>query len=97
MKLRFTPRAVQDLSAIANYISSRNPPAALRLRAAILDCVQNLLIFPRAGRVQSVAGVRKIVSRKYPYLIYYTADDKEEEIIIVTVQHPAQEREYEDA
>ncbi len=97
MKLRFTPRAVQDLSAIADYVSSRNPPPALRVRAAILDCVQNLLIFPRAGRVQSVAGVRKIVSRKYPYLIYYTADDKEEEIIIVTVQHPAQEREYEDA
>jgi plasmid stabilization system protein ParE len=30
MKLRFTPRAAQDLAAIAVYIRERNPPAALR-------------------------------------------------------------------
>jgi plasmid stabilization system protein ParE len=31
MKLRFTPRATQDLAAIADYIHERNPAAA-RLR-----------------------------------------------------------------
>jgi plasmid stabilization system protein ParE len=31
MKLRFTPRAAQDLNDIANYIRERNPQAARRL------------------------------------------------------------------
>jgi plasmid stabilization system protein ParE len=34
MKLRFTPRAAQDLAAIADYIRARNPAAAQRVRAA---------------------------------------------------------------
>jgi toxin ParE1/3/4 len=41
--------------------------------------------------------VRKLVTRKYPYLVYYTVDPSAEEIIILTIQHPAREREHEDA
>jgi len=37
MKLRFTPRATQDLVDIADYIRERNPNASLGVRAAILD------------------------------------------------------------
>jgi toxin ParE1/3/4 len=47
MKLRFTPRAAQDLAAIADYIRAHNPAAALRVRAAILHSLQNLVLFPR--------------------------------------------------
>jgi plasmid stabilization system protein ParE len=47
MKLRFTPRAAQDLASIAAYIRERNPPAALRVRAAILESLQSLVLFPR--------------------------------------------------
>src|SRR5579862_1768035 len=42
MKLRFTPRATRDLADIADYIHERNPTAALRVRAAILDSLQDL-------------------------------------------------------
>ena len=41
--------------------------------------------------------MRKLVTRKYPYLVYYTVDEAAEEVIILTIQHPAREREYEDA
>jgi toxin ParE1/3/4 len=75
MKLRFTPRAVQDLSAIADYLRARNPVAAQNVRAAILHSLQNLVLFPEAGRRQIVQGVRKFVTRKYPYLVYYTLDE----------------------
>jgi hypothetical protein len=47
MKLRFTPRAAQDLASIAAYIRERNPTAALRVRAAILESLQSLVLFPR--------------------------------------------------
>ena len=71
MKLRFTRRAAQDLADIADYIRERNPQAALRVRAAILESLQNLVLFPQVGRQQNVEGVRKLVTRHYPYLVYW--------------------------
>jgi toxin ParE1/3/4 len=96
MKLRFSPQPIQDLIHIADYIRERNPAASLRVRAAILDSLQNLILFPEIGRRQSVEGVRKLVTRNYPYLVYYTVDSAAEEIIILSIQHPARERKHED-
>jgi toxin ParE1/3/4 len=97
MKLRFSRRAAQDLAAIADYIHERNPAVAQNVRAAILHSLQSLVLFPEAGRRQTIEGARKLVTRKYPYLVYYMVDASAEEIIILTVQHPAREREHEDA
>jgi toxin ParE1/3/4 len=97
MKLRFTPQAVQDIAAIADYVREHSPEAAQRIRTAILEALQNLLVFPHAGRRQSVAGVRKLVTRKYRYLIYYTAESAADEIIVLSIQHPSQAREHGDA
>jgi plasmid stabilization system protein ParE len=96
MKLRFTPRATYDLAGIADYIHERNPNAALRVRAAILESLQDLILFPELGRHQTVEGVRKLITRKYSYLVYYSLDQSADEIVILTIQHPAREREFED-
>jgi toxin ParE1/3/4 len=96
MKLRFTSRAIKDLTDIADYIRERDPSAALRVRASILDSLQNLVVFPEAGRRQKLYGVRKLVTRRYSYIIYYVLDETTDEIVILTIQHPAREREYED-
>ncbi|RXH38578.1 type II toxin-antitoxin system RelE/ParE family toxin [Bradyrhizobium zhanjiangense] len=97
MKLRFTPRAAQDLISIADYVREHSPQGALRVRAAILESLQNLVRFPRLGRPQKVEGVRKLVTRRYPYLVYYTLDEEAGEVVILTIQHPAQKREHSDA
>jgi plasmid stabilization system protein ParE len=97
MKLRFTPRAVENIAAIADYIRERNPAAAQRVRAAIYESLQDLLMFPHVGRVQQTEGVRKFVTHKYAYLVYYTVDYEAEEVVILNVKHPAQRREHEDA
>ena len=97
MKLRLAPRAVQDLADIAAYVRKHNPQAALRVRAAILESLQNLVLFSHIGRQQTVESVRKLVTRRYPYLVYYTTDDEAEEIVILAIQHPAREREHSDA
>ena len=89
MKLRFTTHAVQDLRA-------RNPVAAQRVRAAVYDTLRNLILFPKVGRRQTTEGVRKVITRKYPYLIYYTVDEAADEIIILNVKHPARERDDSD-
>jgi toxin ParE1/3/4 len=97
MKLRFTRRAVQDLAEIANYIGVRNPAAAQRVRAAILESLQNVVAFPQIGRRQNVEGVRKLVTRKFSYLVYYAIDEPAEEIVVLTIRHHARDREYSDA
>ena len=97
MKLRFTPRAIANIVEIADYIHAHNPAAAERVRGTIYQSLQNLILFPRVGRRQSTEGVRKIVTRKYGYLVYYTVDETAGEVIIVNVKHPAQRRDHTDA
>lgn len=70
---------------------------ALRVRDAILESLQNLVRFPRLGRPQKVEGIRKLLTRRYRYLVYYTLDEEVGEVVILTIQHPAQEREHSDA
>ena len=96
MKLRFTPRAVHDLTEIGDYVAERSASAALRVRAAIIDSLKRLTAFPESGRRQSVEGVRKIVTRKYPYLVYYTIDELADEVVVLAIQHPSREREFDD-
>jgi len=95
VNLRYTRRALEDISEIANFIRTENPQAAERVRAAILDSLKLLTRFPRIGRVTTVSGVRKLVTRKYRYLVYYKLDNDAEEIVLLTVQHPARKRDIE--
>lgn len=96
MRLRFTPRATRDLAEIAEYIHQHNPNAAQRVRTAILESLQDLVIFPELGRRQTVEGIRKLITRKYPYLVYYRLDRTNEEIVVLAIRHQARRREYED-
>lgn len=97
MKLRFTPRALDNLDVISSYLRSKNPAATSHVRAAIYASLQTLILFPRIGRPQKAKGVRKLVTRKYAYLIYYIIDDDADEIVILNVKHPARKREHSDA
>lgn len=71
MKLRFTRRAAQDLADIADYIRKQNSQAALRVRAAILESLQNLVLFPQVGRQQKVEGVRSDATLSISRLLRY--------------------------
>ena len=96
MKLRFTRRAVDNIAELADYIRARNLEAAEAVRTAIYDSLANLLLFPNVGRQQTTEGVRKLVTRKYSYLIYYTVDEVAEEIVVLSVKHSARERDHND-
>jgi toxin ParE1/3/4 len=58
MKLRFTPRAVENITSIADYVREQDPAASQRVRTAIYESLQDLLLFPRAGRRQMTEGIR---------------------------------------
>jgi plasmid stabilization system protein ParE len=67
------------------------------VRAAILDSMQTVVLFPRSGRAQTLADVRKLVVRKYPYLIYHAFDDAADEVVVLAIQHASRDRDYGDA
>jgi toxin ParE1/3/4 len=97
MKLRFTVRALNDLTQTADYFESRNPVAGQRVLRAIYEGLRNIASFPQSGRRQSVEGVRKFVTRRHRYFIYYPVDIAADELRIITVAHPVQQRDFEDA
>jgi plasmid stabilization system protein ParE len=49
MKLRFTPRSVENIASIADYVRERNPAAAQRVRAAVYEALQDLILFPMSA------------------------------------------------
>ena len=97
MRLRFTQRATQDLIDIADYYKERNPAASLRVRTAILNSLKSLTLFPDGGRRQTLNDVRKLVTRQYRYIVYYSIEHATKEILVLTIQHPARKREHDDA
>lgn len=76
MKLRFTPRVMDDLKAIRRYIreESRNPKAAKRITDMIFAQCANLKQFPQSGTALSACfeidtDVRYLVCEGY--MIFY--------------------------
>jgi plasmid stabilization system protein ParE len=96
VKRRFSPQSLRHLSEIADYIKFENPGAALRVRAAILKSLEILKQFPRIGRLQTTERVRKVVTQKYPFLIYYIVDDAAQEITALAIRHPARDQDFSD-
>jgi toxin ParE1/3/4 len=97
VKLRFSLRATADIAAIADYLNERSSQGAASVRASIQQTLANVAAFPRLGRLQSIEDVRKVKTRRYPYLIYYRIDTEADEIVILTIQHAAREREIEES
>jgi plasmid stabilization system protein ParE len=97
VRLRYTPRSIADLAEIADYLVSRNPIGAGRVRTAILVTLQTIIDLPHAGRLQTTDAVRKVAVRRYPYLVYYHVDEDAGEIVVLTIQHSARRRAFSDA
>jgi hypothetical protein len=36
------------------------------------------------------------VTRKYPYLVYCAIDEIADEVVVLAIQHPSREREFDD-
>jgi plasmid stabilization system protein ParE len=52
-RINFTPDAQQQLNALDDWIAEKaSPDVAQRFVSAILDFVDGILVFPRAGRAR---------------------------------------------
>jgi toxin ParE1/3/4 len=97
MKIVYTPKAQADLDGIVDYYKLLNPDALANIHVEIMGAIALIAQFPRAGRQQKPKKVRKVVVRKYKYLIYYTWDEDERRISILTIRHGARRRRYSDS
>jgi plasmid stabilization system protein ParE len=91
MRLRFTRRAIGDLFEMAAYLKDFSPGSSEEVGNSILATAAMLCEFPKAGRIAR-HGTRRIVNRRYGYLIYYRVDDALDEIVVLAVRHPARRR-----
>jgi toxin ParE1/3/4 len=81
MRVRYTPRARNDLRRILEYIADFSPTGARNVKSAIERTVQLIEQFPEAGRRVDGQNTRVLPAGRYPYLIYWTVEAGEAGIV----------------
>jgi addiction module RelE/StbE family toxin len=89
VRVRFTLPALADLEEILDYIESRSPQGARRVRRRIEARIDLLAEQPLLGERTDDPTIRRLTTSPYPYLIFYEATD--EEVIIHTIRHGARD------
>jgi addiction module RelE/StbE family toxin len=87
MKVRYTQRAIDDLSDIFSYIRQENAPAAVRVIDRIESVVEELGHSPGMGIATDKPGIQRFPVTGTPYLIFY--EILEDEVSIAHVRHGA--------
>lgn len=84
----WSARARADAASIFDFIAERNAPAADRMKALIVDKVQQLVDFPYIHRIGRVADTREAVIHPNYIIIYRVG---EQSIRILKVLHARQQ------
>jgi plasmid stabilization system protein ParE len=87
MTVRFTRRALNDLSRILDYLDERSPRGAMNVKLAIKRAVDAIGENPGVGRPSGKGGTRVTPVARYPYLIYWTVEASE--VHVLHIRHGA--------
>ena len=90
MRVRYTPRARDDLAAIYHYLDQRSPVGAQLVKATIERRIRLLEEFPFIAPMTDEAGVYELSIIRYPYKVYYRVEA--DEVRIVHIRHASRER-----
>ena len=71
MRVEWLRAAINNLDALAEYISRDNPAAAERTVAAIRSAIENRERFPSSGRPGRISDTRELVVSGTPYIVPY--------------------------
>jgi plasmid stabilization system protein ParE len=95
MRVTFEPAARNELDGIFAWIAKDSPRAAHEMIARIEVKVMRLetLELAHMGRPGLVEGTRELL--EYPYVIVYKVFEEQDEIVVLSVVHGAQDREGE--
>ncbi|MBV8631658.1 MAG: type II toxin-antitoxin system RelE/ParE family toxin [Silvibacterium sp.] len=89
MRIRWTSRAVEDLTGICDYIQeSGRPETARRVAVRIHQRIALLARFPQSGRAGRKEDTRELVITGLPYIVMYRI--RENVIEVLRILHGAQ-------
>ena len=74
MRIRYSPRALDDINAILSYLERHSPQGAQNVARAMHKTIDLIGQFPQSGRPVSEFGVRVLPVGPYPYLVYWLAE-----------------------
>lgn len=77
MNLRWTPTALRDLEALADYIRQDRPDTAAATVDTVLEAIEQVARHPESGREGRAAGTREVVVRPYVIACRIRRDDVE--------------------
>ncbi|MDX2241580.1 MAG: type II toxin-antitoxin system RelE/ParE family toxin [Leptolyngbyaceae cyanobacterium bins.302] len=87
--VNWSPKAIADVDAIADYIARDSPAYASAVVGKILEATRNLSTFPLSGRVVPEFGDEMLREKLiYSYRIIYQVQDQS--VMITTVIHGKQ-------
>jgi toxin ParE1/3/4 len=84
MKVRYTPRARDDLDKIHFYLNERSPAAASAVLKRIRNRIDRLADYPLMAPVTELAGIRGLTILRYPYKAYYRI--LKDEVVILHIR-----------
>ena len=83
MTIVWSPRAIEHLAHLREYIARDNPNAANRIARELIEAVERLAKLPNLGRPGRVAGTRELVVPGTPYIIPYRLRGERLEVVAV--------------
>lgn len=86
-RLRWTNKAVEDLTSAREYIAKDNPKAARETILRLIEAAESLTTHPHRGRPGRHAKTRELVVPGTPFIIPYSV--KGEVVEILRVLHGA--------
>ena len=90
MRIIWSPRALERVVEIGEYVAEESPGAAANLVEGLFGSVKRLTHFPNSGRPvpeSSRPDLREVIHGNYR--VIYRVDP--EEVVILTVRHSRQE------
>jgi len=94
VKLVVSRAAAADLERLREFLAGKNPAAAQRAIAGIVEAIDSLTAFPDRGRSAGVAGLRDLVVPfgRSAYVVRLAHDPERQEIVIMRVWHGREAR-----
>jgi toxin ParE1/3/4 len=83
-RINYTPEAQHQLNALDDWITEKaSPDVAQRFVSAILDYIDGILAFPRAGRARDdIRPGMRTTTFKQRTLIAYEVDESSGELVV---------------
>lgn len=88
MRVRWAPEALDDRTAIWDYLAERNPLAAAEMDERFSEAAARLAEQPLMGAPGKIVGTRELIPHEH-YRLVYELDEEAGIVWIVTLIHTA--------